>query len=270
VGYRRPPNLRDMLMRAEVRSKKEITAQKLREKTERNQKMNINNIQFPDNKSTNTSKLIQPRIPDFFNRKPTQTITDSSSTSEVGNTDTTLINSNSTVTKTTSSCHKFYLKAGNKNACYNPICKYCPYIDRSEKISSNVTGESFPAKCNITCNSSNLIYCIYCNQCGMQYVGETLRNISERLREHLLNIKHCKSIQLGRQDLVPPSFIPHTVGLHFAQVNHRGKSNLKIKVLDFINIYPSSKKAKYVRTKVEKNWIHMLRTPAPQGLNMMD
>jgi hypothetical protein len=60
VGYKRPPNLRDLLMKAEVRSKNEIAAQKLREKTEKNQKLNIHNIQFPDpdNKLKNTSNLI--------------------------------------------------------------------------------------------------------------------------------------------------------------------------------------------------------------------
>jgi hypothetical protein len=60
------------------------------------------------------------------------------------------------------------------------------------------------------------------------------------------------------------------VGLHFAQTNHNGKSDVKIKVLDFINLHPCSPQAKQLRLKVEKNWIHKLRTPAPQGMNMMD
>jgi hypothetical protein len=47
VGYRRPPNLRDILVKAEIRSKREITSQKLIEKNKNNPKVQINQIQFP-------------------------------------------------------------------------------------------------------------------------------------------------------------------------------------------------------------------------------
>ena len=43
---------------------------------------------------------------------------------------------------------------------------------------------------------------------------------------------------------------------------------MEITVLEFIKAPPKSPKAIIVRNRVEKNWTHLLRTLAPQGLNM--
>ena len=158
----------------------------------------------------------------------------------------------------------------NKNLCRNFNCKTCPFLDTSEKITSLVTKQSYPSKINITCHSSNLIYCIYCKVCGQQYVGQTKREISQRLQEHLLNIKHLCGLKHNPNYKLPRTFVPHSVGLHFSSKEHSGQRDLKIKVLDFINLHPLSQKAKNLRLKIEKKWIHTLRTPAPQGMNMMD
>jgi hypothetical protein len=58
------------------------------------------------------------------------------------------------------------------------------------------------------------------------------------------------------------------VGLHFSSADHHGSKDLKVKILDFVNLHPQSLKAKLIREKTEKKWIHNLRTPAPQGINM--
>jgi hypothetical protein len=60
------------------------------------------------------------------------------------------------------------------------------------------------------------------------------------------------------------------VGIHFAQKDHNGTKDVKIQILDFINLHPNSKKAKQVRLRVEKKWIHTLRSPAPNGMNIFD
>ena len=36
----------------------------------------------------------------------------------------------------------------------------------------------------IDCNMANIIYLITCNECGIQYVGETGRVVRSRLSEH--------------------------------------------------------------------------------------
>ena len=45
---------------------------------------------------------------------------------------------------------------------------------------------------------------------------------------------------------------------------------MEIHVLEFIKMPPRSEAALNVRNRVERRWIHLLRTPAPKGLNIDD
>ena len=49
--------------------------------------------------------------------------------------------------------------------------------------------QSYESKFNICCQSSNLVYCLQCNTCDKQYVGQTKPKLLERLREHFNNIR---------------------------------------------------------------------------------
>ena len=69
---------------------------------------------------------------------------------------------------------------------------------------------------------------------------------------------------------IPPPFTRHSVGLHLAQPDHAGGKELKIKVLDFVNLHPASQQVKTIRLKVDKKWIHKLRMPEPHQMKMMD
>jgi hypothetical protein len=53
-------------------------------------------------------------------------------------------------------------------------------------------------------------------------------------------------------------------------MNHRGTDDMEIHVLEFIKKPPSSDVALEIRNRVEKRWIHLLRSPAPLGLNIED
>ncbi len=48
--------------------------------------------------------------------------------------------------------------SAHANACKYKNCRYCPLLDTSGKITSTFSGKTFPAKYNITCKSSNLVY----------------------------------------------------------------------------------------------------------------
>jgi hypothetical protein len=124
-------------------------------------------------------------------------------------------------------------------------------------------------KINVHCHSSNLIYVITCKTCGKHYVGETKRKLFERLYEHLRNINLAIDAHLDKRGRPVDDNI-HPVGLHFAQPDHNGTKDLRIQVLDFVNFHPDSKKAGLTRLRVEKKWIHTLRSPAPNGINIMD
>ncbi|KIH56885.1 hypothetical protein ANCDUO_12931 [Ancylostoma duodenale] len=43
---------------------------------------------------------------------------------------------------------------------------------------------------NCHCSSANVIYCITCNDCGLQYDGLTTRKIKLRIKEHLYHINN--------------------------------------------------------------------------------
>ena len=59
-------------------------------------------------------------------------------------------------------------------------CTLCPRLNKTGKIKCTVTGDTHGCMKKISCRSSNLIYCITCNKCGMQYVGQTMRRLRNR------------------------------------------------------------------------------------------
>ena len=144
----------------------------------------------------------------------------------------------------------------NNNICRTKNCKYCTMLDTSGKMINHVTHTEHSTKHNVTCNSSNLIYCIKCKTCDIQYVGQTKRKIKDRMREHMYHTN--KGIY--------HSDVPY----HFNSDNHCGTDDMKVYILDFIYEHPDSKRAGSLRNTIEFNWIQTLRTQAPYGLNTMD
>ena len=108
---------------------------------------------------------------------------------------------------------------------------------------------------NVSCRSSNLIYCLTCRKCGMQYVGQTKRRLSKRLCEHL------KDIDDDNRDRI--------VARHYNQRDHSGTRDVTVHVLEFVKKAPESEAALKIRLRVEERWIHLLRCPIPSGLNIM-
>ena len=59
------------------------------------------------------------------------------------------------------------------------------------------------------------------------------------------------------------------IGTHFSAPDHDVK-DIRISVLAFITLYPDSEEALKMRLRVEKKRIHLMRCPAPSGLNIFD
>jgi len=129
--------------------------------------------------------------------------------------------------------------------------------------------KQFLTKYNITCRSSNLIYCISCKTCGKQYVGQTKRTILERFQGHFEKIQKCQTYRRENPTLFR-QLEKDAVGTHFSAEDHHGTKDLNISVLAFITAPPKSLHALEYRLKVEKEWIHRMRCPAPTGLNILD
>jgi hypothetical protein len=94
------------------------------------------------------------------------------------------------------------------NRCDTKRCNYCPILDRSGSITSFTTNRTYQARKHISCKSHNLIYCITCNTCNKQYVGQTKNRLMDRFVMHFGNIK--------RQNQKDP------IGRHFSSTGHNG------------------------------------------------
>ena len=78
----------------------------------------------------------------------------------------------------------FFFKCGDKR------CNTCKLGTFGKTIPTTSTGATYHIKHQITCKSSNLIYCITCKKCWAQYIGETEQELHCRQRGHLSNINN--------------------------------------------------------------------------------
>ena len=142
------------------------------------------------------------------------------------------------------------------NKCSNKKCQFCPLLDKSGRILSSFTKREYECKKNITCKSSNLIYCITCKRCSQQYVGQTGNTLHKRFGAHagFINQQNLKE----------------DIGRHFNIEDHHWLSDMIIHILDFIHAPPKSQHGLTLWLQIEFNWIQRLRTMLPMGLNTND
>jgi len=261
VGYRRPKNLRDLLVKADCTPPKNSRRENLRETQTKN---------TPLGGTTTARDTLRPM------NKQSSILTYMNPTIESES----LLNASTSACELSDRTHPVPIRSKSLTLIANPNllrnrciakkkCNYCPMLNCTGTIKCHVTGKIFCTKKNITCRSSNLIYCITCKTCGKQYVGQTKRTILARFQGHCGKIttylKHRKeSPMLFRQQ------DKDAVGTHFSAADHNGTEDLIISVLAFITIPPQSQAALVYRLKVEKQWIHRMRCPAPTGLNILD
>ena len=111
-----------------------------------------------------------------------------------------------------------------------------------------------PPKHKVTCELSNVIYIINCNQCGLQYIGETKRPFRNRMYEH----------QNSVQKFQPEKSTP--VSRHFTQKNHSLK-NMEFSIFQWMGD-PTSPNATSRRRSQELYYIWAFPTLHPAGINM--
>ena len=134
--------------------------------------------------------------------------------------------------------------------CLRPnTCRYCPKLNTDGRILCSASGRTYMSRYKVCCSSSNLIYCMTCKRCGIQYVGQTKCELKVRFSAHFL--KNDPESEIAR---------------HFNSIHHKGLDDIMIHIVDFVYAAPDSAKAKYL----EFNWIQQLHTNAPMGLNVMD
>jgi hypothetical protein len=251
-GYRRPNNLRETLVRAAIpyRIGDEKCDPEYKGREEQNQRAPTTpqgEVLATEKLENRQNKALKQRsILDFVKR---QNVSEPS-TSKVEQTSTNRVDRGINPKVGTSKKERGF------NFCNRRGCRYCPLLNRTGDFQCNVTKAKFTSMKNISCRSSNLIYAITCTRCRKQYVGQTLLRLKDRFKHHLYDI------EIGDKQ--------KAVGLHFSRFDHNGWKDVEISVLEFIKKPPRSPEAVKIRDRVEKKWIHLLRSPAPLGLNIFD
>jgi len=124
-------------------------------------------------------------------------------------------------------------------------CVTCKFIDFGY-VKSKTTGDVYKpnlhADATVDCTTKGVVYCITCNGCGFQYVGETKRSIHRRFSEHRYSIKKGLTILAN----------------HFRSPNHT-VDNMRVTVLEVVE--------EKLLLEREDFWIRQLLTAHPFGLN---
>ena len=125
-------------------------------------------------------------------------------------------------------------------------CPICPFVIEGKFVRSTATNNTFEINRQVNCQARNILYCITCAKCKVQYIGESERTLQERFSEHKGYAMNNKTNK--------------TTGEHFGQKGHR-VSDMRVTVLE--KIYSSDPA---VRKEREKFFILKMNTKY-KGLN---
>ena len=75
-------------------------------------------------------------------------------------------------------------------------CSNCRRMTRTNLITSRSNGYSYTITDSLSCRLQYVIYLIECRKCGLQYVGQTLNNLSVRLTQYMSDIKTKKDTSI--------------------------------------------------------------------------
>ncbi|XP_041428582.1 uncharacterized protein LOC121396973 [Xenopus laevis] len=137
--------------------------------------------------------------------------------------------------------------------CLNCVC--CASIIKGSSINHPTKGNKLNLNDYATCESKGVIYMLKC-PCGLVYVGQTIRNVKTRIKEHKGDIRNYK----------PGSQTDTTVARHFNEAKHR-HGQLKWVVLEVVQPLSRGGNFKQKMLQREAKWISKLNSLAPVGLN---
>ena len=138
--------------------------------------------------------------------------------------------------------------------CSAKNCKTCGVLITRNSFTSNLTKQQFYTKTgeNLTCKSSNVVYGIECNLCGLIYVGETKGSLNKRMSGHRFEINNG-----GHQLLYK----------HFNSPDHSILS-MKVRIIEKNYHHTNSPTLSTpFRRQREEYWIRKLGTAFPYGCN---
>ena len=99
--------------------------------------------------------------------------------------------------------------------CLN--CPICPFVSEGKVVKATVTSATVDINSPVTCQTTNIIYCITCNKCRQQYIGTSERSLQKRFSEH--------------RDYVKNEHLNKATGWHFNKKGH-SVSDMKVTILE--------------------------------------
>ena len=83
-------------------------------------------------------------------------------------------------------------------------CAICPYVIQTSVIKASSSNYTHEIETAVNCTNCNIIYCITCLHCNMQYIGETGKSLATRFGQHKGNVR----------------MLDHATGSHFNFKGH--------------------------------------------------
>ena len=80
--------------------------------------------------------------------------------------------------------------------CNDKKCFTCKHIETATELRSTITGYTIKILGNFNCKSANVVYCIECRQCKIQYIGETSQEFHCRFNLYRTDILHNKNLDV--------------------------------------------------------------------------
>ena len=134
--------------------------------------------------------------------------------------------------------------------CGKARCQVCNVMSNCDSFKSKVTGKEYKINYSFNCDSSNVVYLLECNVCGVQYVGST--NTPFRLRFN--NYKACNR-KFSQGSSVPQAEFFR----HFSGEGHRGfLQDIRVSIIDRLTGGNRMR---------ESFWQYKLDSFSPKGLN---
>ena len=164
-------------------------------------------------------------------------------------------------TTTQNNKNSFYPEIHNENQSYNHTdkcrgnrCNCCKCVVEDQTVRCTVTNKEFKPHIeeHTNCNTKNIIYLITCHKCKLQYVGQTIRRLKDRIAEHIYSIKKNVNNTYLTQ--------------HFNKAGH-SFNDLRVQIIETIPIHIEKTKNRKNCEEIEDFWIRQLITAFPFGMN---
>ena len=128
-------------------------------------------------------------------------------------------------------------------------CPICPFVKKGKVVKATKTNFKVDLDRKLCCQDSNIIYCIECELCSLQYIGESKRSLQERFSEH--------------KGYVANNHLQKATGGHFNSKGHK-IHHMKVTILE--KVHNRNSEIQEFRKARESMYIEMFNTYY-KGLN---